>query len=314
MGRGRKFKPVKNIKTGKIYDSVRAAAKAAKVSEGTMSRWLSGNVPAAMDITWSFEDDSSVSQGKKSTKAEKSGNSQKSNNDNRIICIHEDGTQIMYNTMTEAATNYKVSTTSIKNVISGKSDSCHGLRFEYVDLEKKKEADLVRSKRLREKEKNEEAKRLIKEKKEQEKQKRMEERKILKGAFHPILDSNNWIFYDSVFEASKDADVDVEELKKVVTEGGAVVGGITWKNVVFIDDDPTLEQIQDPKTCYISKEDYDDFRQIQRDEKIAARLKRNAEKKKVASKETKKTTKTSAKKVASNAVKKTGNKTTKKRK
>ena len=60
MGRGRKFKPVINIKTGQIYDSVRAAAKAAQVSEGTMSRWLSGNIPASMDMTWSFEDNDSL--------------------------------------------------------------------------------------------------------------------------------------------------------------------------------------------------------------------------------------------------------------
>ena len=292
MGRGRKFKPVRNIKTGQIYDSVRAAAKAAQVSEGTMSRWLSGNIPASMDMTWSFEEsDSSESKTRKKArtgKANYTSSSQKGNNDNRIICIHEDGTQIMYNTMTEAAANYNVSTTSIKNVVSGKSDACHGLRFEYVDLEKKKAAEIVRKNILREKEKKEEAKRIIKEKKDQEKQKRIEEKKNLKNSYNPILDSNNWLFYDTVHEASKATGIDVAELKKIIDDGGAVINGITWKNVVFIKEDPTLEQIQDPKNCYITKDDYNDFRQIQRDELIAARLKRISQKKKTTKKATKK--------------------------
>ena len=287
MGRGRKFKPVKNIKTGEIYDSVRAAAKAAKVSEGTMSRWLSGNIPSSMDITWSFENEDANESRAKQTKAKKVNNDASKKSDNRIICIHEDGTQVMYNTMTDAAANYNVSTTSIKNVISGKSEACHGLRFEYVDLEKKKAADIVRNKLLREREKNEEAKRIIKEKKEQEKQKRLEERKALNSS-NPILDSNSWIFYDSVYEASRASGISIDELKNVISDGGIVLNGITWKNVVFITEEPTLEQIQDPKTCYITKEDYDDFRQIQRDEQIAARLKRQAEKKKASKRPTKK--------------------------
>ena len=42
--------------------------------------------------------------------------------------------------------------------------------------------------------------------------------------------------------------------------------------MTFITENPTLEQIQDTKTCYITKKDYNNFRQIQHDEQNAARL------------------------------------------
>lgn len=96
----------------------------------------------------------------------------------------------------------------------------------------------------------------------------MKEKIKLKKSFYPILDSNNWLFYDTVYEASKATGIDLDALKTIISEGCAVINGITWKKVTFITEDPTLEQIQDTKTCYITKKDYNNFRQIQHDQQI----------------------------------------------